>query len=80
MSHSTLKANLLFVPLFVWMIDISIWAIATYPSPNLTTVNWQQIRVDVGLGERWGRNFLDTDIDPVWTWYSFTKEIRNSRD
>ena len=23
----------------------------TYPSPNLTTVNWQQLKVDVGLGE-----------------------------
>ena len=40
MSHSILNANFLFVPLFVWMIDISIWAIATYPSPNPTTVNW----------------------------------------
>ena len=29
MSHSILNANLLFVPFFVWMIDISIWAIAT---------------------------------------------------
>ena len=40
MWHSILKANLLFVPLFVWLIDISIWTIATYPSPNPTTVNW----------------------------------------
>ena len=23
----------------------------TYPSPNSTTVNWQQVRVNVGLGE-----------------------------
>ena len=31
---------LLYVPLFVWLIDIGIWTIATYPSPNPTTVNW----------------------------------------
>ena len=23
----------------------------TYPSPNSTTVNWQQVKVNVGLGE-----------------------------
>ena len=31
---------LLYVPLFVRLIDIGIWTIATYPSPNPTTVNW----------------------------------------
>ena len=31
---------LLYVPLFVWLIDIGIWTITTYPSSNPTTVNW----------------------------------------
>ena len=32
--------------------SISVYGqLPTYPSPNSTTVNWQQVRVNVGLGE-----------------------------
>ena len=37
----------------------------TYPSPNSTTVNWQQVKVNVGLGEGQVGSCPDTDIDPV---------------
>ena len=36
----------------------------TYPSPTSTTVNWQQVKVDVGLGEGKVGSCPDTDIDP----------------
>ena len=36
----------------------------TYPSPNSTTVNWKQVRVNVELGEGWVCSCPDTDIDP----------------
>ena len=36
----------------------------TYPSPNSTTVNWQQVKVNVGLGEGQVGSYLDTDVDP----------------
>ena len=35
----------------IFRINISIWAMLTYPSPNSTTVNWQQFKVDVELRE-----------------------------
>ena len=35
----------------------------TYPSPNPTTVNWWQVRVNVGLGEGLVGSCPDTDID-----------------
>ena len=36
----------------------------TYPSPNPATVDWWQVRVNVGLGEGLVRNCSDTDFDP----------------
>ena len=39
----------------------------TYPSPNPTTVNWWQGRVNVGLGEGWVRSCSDRTIDPRYT-------------
>ena len=35
----------------IFRINISSWAMLTYPSPNSTTVNWQQFKVDIELGE-----------------------------
>ena len=35
----------------------------TYPSPNPATVDWWQVRVNVGLGEGLVRNCSDTDFD-----------------
>ena len=43
--------------LFTWLFDKSYGSISvsgqlpTHPSPNSTTVNWQQVKVNVGLGE-----------------------------
>ena len=39
----------------------------TYPSPNPTTVNWWQVRVNVGLGEGCVRSCSDRTIDPRYT-------------
>ena len=36
----------------------------TYPSSDLTTVNWWQVRVNTGLGEGYVSSCLVTDIDP----------------
>ena len=36
----------------------------THP-PDPTTVNWEQVRVDVGLGKGQVRSFSDIDIDPT---------------
>ena len=36
----------------------------TYPSPNPATVDWWQVRVNVGLGEGLVCNCSDTDFDP----------------
>ena len=38
--------------------------LSTYPSPNSTTVNLQQVKINVGLGEGWVGSCQDTDIDP----------------
>ena len=39
--------------LILGSISVSSW-LPTYPSPNSTTVNWQQVNVNVGLGRgRW---------------------------
>ena len=37
----------------------------TYPSPNPTTVDWQQVKVNVGLGEGKVWSCSDTDIELI---------------
>ena len=50
---------------------ISIWATEYLPPPpplNPSTINWQQVRINDGLGggegRGWVRSCSDTDIDP----------------
>ena len=62
--------------------------LSTYTSPNSTTVNWQQVRDNVGLGEGQVGSCPDTDIDPVTLsksraklrniWWSRATYLKNS--
>ena len=50
LSVLILNGSLFWVVKFFGLISVS-GQLPTYPSPNSTTVNWQQVKVNAGLGE-----------------------------
>ena len=50
----------------------------TYPSPNSTTVTWQQVKANVGLGEGKVGSCPDTDIDPDFEWTDNLSEYKEA--